>query len=96
MKIMAIEQELSGVTAADMQPFLRDEAAAVWEMYAGGIIREIYFTAESHAAVLFLECDSRAEAETTLATLPLVRAGFIQFKLYTLEPYTGLARLFAD
>jgi hypothetical protein len=46
MKIMAIEHELHDGPAADMQSYLRDEAAAVWEMYAAGIIREFYFTAE--------------------------------------------------
>lgn len=42
-----------------------------------------------------LECASLASARDHLATLPLVRAGVIEFQLHELRPYDGYARLFA-
>jgi hypothetical protein len=94
MKILALEKELSGTTPAQFQSLLQDEALAVWELQQAGTIREIYFSAEGHAAVLILECDDRDAAQQALAGLPLVKAGLIEFELIPLVPYDGYARLF--
>ncbi len=95
MKILALEKEISGVPAAAFTPArLKQEAARVWELQQSGALREIYFRADRHEAVLILECADAAEAERTLATLPLVAAGLIAFDVIPLVPYPGLARLF--
>lgn len=96
MKILAIEQEVAGLTAEDFQPHLTDEAEKVWELYQAGIIREMYFHQHQHIAVLMLECREEAEARAILATLPLVKAGLISFALLPLVPYDGFSRLFAE
>jgi hypothetical protein len=96
MKLLALERELPGLTAADFQPHLKAEARRVWELQQSGELREIYFTAEAHSAVLVLECDSIEEAQPLLETLPLVQAGLIAFDLIPLVPYDGFARLFAE
>ena len=41
-----------------------------------------------------LECASLAEAEETLAGLPLVAAGLVWFELIGLRAYPGFERLF--
>jgi hypothetical protein len=93
MKILAFEQEKPG--AGQTAPAsLRVEAERVWQLWQEDKIREIYFRADQQTAVLGLECDSVAEAEQLLATLPLVQAGAISFELVPLRPYSGLARLF--
>ncbi len=94
MKILAIERELPGVGADAFQPLLKAEAARAWELYQAETIRELYFQADQHTAVLVLECDSTAEAEQILGSLPLVRARLITFDLLPLVPYSGFARLF--
>ena len=43
MKILAMEREVPGITAADCQPYLQAEAASAWELYQAGVIRELYF-----------------------------------------------------
>ncbi len=97
MKIVALEQELPGVTAADFTAELKKaEAAKAWELYQAGFIRELYFRQDYPAAVLILECVDVAEAQQVVTSLPLVAAGLITFDLIPLSPYPGFARLFAD
>jgi hypothetical protein len=96
MKILALEQELPGVAAADFQPHLQAEAARVWELYQAGVIRELYFRQDRSEAVLILECSGVDEANDLLNTLPLVQAGLIGFELIPLKPYPGFARLFSE
>ena len=95
MKFLALEVERPGLTAADFQPHLQPEAARLWELVQAGTVRETYFRADRHAAVLVLECADTDEAQRALASLPLVAAGLIEFELIPLVPYDGFARLFA-
>jgi hypothetical protein len=95
MKILALEKELPGATAASFKPYLKAEAARVWELYQAGVFRELYFRQDRHDAVLMLECASTEEAREILNTLPLVKAGLITFEIIPLLPYPGFSRLFA-
>ena len=96
MKILAIEKEISGVTAEKFtSPLKKAEAARVWELYQAGIFRELYFRQDRSDAVLVLECADVAEANQVLSTLPLVREGLIAFDIIPLIPYPGFSRLFA-
>jgi muconolactone delta-isomerase len=95
MKILALEKELPNSTAEAFQPLLKDEARGVWELQQTGALREIYFRADQHTAILVLECTSIEAARRLLDTLPLVQAGLITFDLIPLIPYDGYGRLFA-
>ncbi len=95
MKILALEHERPGATAADFAPHLKAEARRVWELTQAGVVRESYFRAEQATAVLVLECADVDEAQAHLATMPLVQAGLITFELMPLVAYPGFARLFA-
>ena len=95
MKILAMEKAVPGVAAAAFTPeLLKAEAARVWELQQLGALREIWFRQDRSDAVLVLECADAAEAQRTLAALPLVAAGLITFEVIPLKPYPGLARLF--
>jgi muconolactone delta-isomerase len=94
MKILAIERELPGATDEAFQPLLKPEARRAWELYQGGVMRELYFNANSHTAVLVLECWDVAEARQVLAGLPLVEHGLIEFEIIPLVAYPGFERLF--
>lgn len=96
MKIIALEQEVSGTTGDDFRPHLQAEAARVWELYQTGVFRELYFRQDRPEAVLVLECEDLAEAEDIVGALPLVRAGLITFDLIPLKAYSGFARLFKE
>jgi muconolactone delta-isomerase len=95
MKILALENELPGLTAADFQPHLKDEARRIWELQQSGAVREVYFTADRHTAVLVLECSDAEVAHHLLKTLPLMQANMITFDVIPLVPYDGYARLFS-
>ena len=95
MKILALEKELPESTAEAFRPHLKAEARRVWELQQSGALREIYFNADRHTAVLVLECGDVEAARHLLASLPLVQAGLITFDLIPLAPYDGFARLFA-
>ncbi|WP_306600400.1 hypothetical protein [Geothrix sp. 21YS21S-2] len=95
MKILALENELPGLSAKDFAPYLEAEAQRVWELQQADLIREIYFRPDLHSAVLVLECESLPEAESILASLPLVSNSLIRFELVPLAPYSGYSRLFS-
>lgn len=96
MKYMAIEKELEWKDPDDKVGLLRKEAERIYQIYLSGILRECYFTREKHTAVLILECGDKSEARQVIDSLPLVKAGVIDFELWTLGPYTGLDRMFSD
>ncbi len=95
MKILAIESETRETTDAQFAPFLRQEALRVWDLYKSGVIRELYFRHDRHAAVLIMECQDPPEASRVLKTLPLVASGLISFDVIPLVPYNGFERLFS-
>lgn len=94
MKILAIEKEITGIPGEQFKRLLKAEAARVWELVQSGVIRESYFDAEKHRAVLILESRDADEARKTLKTLPLVREKLIDFEVIPLMPYDGFARMF--
>ena len=94
MKFLLLEKETPGIDTENFQEYLEDEAAHVWLLVQQGIIRETHFAADTHTAVLMLECANREEVEKTIAGFPLVKAGLITFDVIALKPYNGFERLF--
>ena len=94
VKILAIEQEVAGVTGEAFKPYLEKEAARVWELYQAGVFRELYFRQDQTSAVLVLECADVQEACEILGSLPLVQQGLITFEVIPVVAYPGFARLF--
>jgi muconolactone delta-isomerase len=97
LKILALEADAPDADeGAYTAALLQAESRRAWELHQAGVIRELYFRADRHAAVLVLECASTEEAQAVLATLPLVTAGLIAFEVIPLAPYPGFARLFSE
>jgi muconolactone delta-isomerase len=97
MRILAIERPVAGVSGDRFTAELSAaEARRAWDLHQAGTIRELYFRADEPAAVLVLESADADEARRTLATLPLVAAGLIEFEVMALRAYPGFARLFAN
>lgn len=94
MKILALEAENPEPPQKEMQPYLIEEAQTAWRLMQTGIIRDIYFRADDHTAVIMMETQDIDEAVEKLDELPLVREGFIRFDVMQLDPYDGFARLF--
>ncbi len=98
MKILALEHNPAGVNAIGQftEALLKREARRIWDLYQAGVIRELYFRADQHVAVLMLECASVEEARIVLTTLPLVYENLIEFELIPLVAYPGFARIFSE
>ncbi|MGD1044422.1 MAG: muconolactone Delta-isomerase family protein [Bacteroidota bacterium] len=97
MKILALEKEVIGIADEQFTPnLLKEEARQAWKLHQEGIIRELYFRQDRNEAVLIFECKDVEEAQSVLATLPLVKAGLIAFEIIPLIPYNGFARLFSE
>ena len=94
MKILAIENELSGIVAAEFKKFRKEEAKVLWGLYQTGFVREFYFRRDNNTAVLILEAESIAVARKKLKRLPFVKKKLIEFELISLKPYPGFERLF--
>jgi hypothetical protein len=94
MKIIAIEKEIAGKNSDDFEPYLKEEAYHVWQLYNSEVVREIYFRTDEHTAVLILECQSLAEAKEIVEEFPLAKNKLIEFQLIPLKPYDGFERLF--
>ncbi len=97
MKVIAFERAGTNPwpEQAETDRLLVSEAKHVWDLQQAGMIREIYFRADRPDAVLVLECRDATEARRTLASLPLVKEGLVDFDIVALRPYPGFARLFA-
>ena len=96
MKILAIDKIQPGVNPeTDIYPHLKEEAARAWELYNSGVFRELYFKADHGGAVLMLECENVDEARQVLNTLPLVKAGLVDFDIIPLGPFLPFGALFA-
>ena len=97
MKVLAIEREVPGVSAADFTPQLKKaEAAQAWQLYQSGVLRELYFRQDQSSAILVLECQDVAASRQILEGLPLVEAGLISFEIIPLVAYPGFERLFEN
>jgi len=97
MKMLALEREIPGVADDQFTPeLLKTEAGKAWQLHMANVIREMYFSADKHEAVLVMECDSVEDAHRSLSELPLVCAGLIAFDVVPLTPYDGFSRLFGS
>ncbi len=68
----------------------RRETARVRELYAAGILRQIWKRSDTPAASILWEAGSVTEVEAAIATLPIFQAGMMEIVfLVPLEPYPG-------
>ena len=94
MQVLALERSVPGVLDDAYTPaLLSAEAKYLWELHQAGVVRQIFRT-DRHQAVLLLEVADSEAATATLAELPLVRSGLIDFEIVPLRAYPGFARLF--
>jgi muconolactone delta-isomerase len=66
------------------------ESARVKELYAAGLLRQVWRRGDVPGAVLLWEAASEAEVRAAIETLPIVKAGMLEIvALMALEPYPG-------
>ena len=96
MKILATSTDTPNANWMGRDDMLRKEAMRIWELQKAGTIREIWFTATDHNAVIVMECESVEAAERLVCDFPLVREGLVDFTCVQLVAYDGYERLFTE
>ena len=66
------------------------ESQRVRQLYASGILRQIWKRGDTPGAVILWEAPSESEVQAALASLPIYQAGMLEIQsLIPLEPYPG-------
>ena len=66
------------------------EGARVKELYAAGVIRQIWGRADAGGAAIVWEAADEAEARAAVESLPLYKAGLLEIVVFVpLKPYAG-------
>jgi muconolactone delta-isomerase len=66
------------------------EGQRVRELYAAGLLRQVWKRADMPGAAILWEAANEAEVHAALASLPIARAGMLEIVALTaLEPYPG-------
>lgn len=96
MQFLIIGRIVAGTGIEQVLPFVKPEAAKVWELYASDRLRSIHYISDKSGAVLLCEANNIEEINTMIAQLPMGQGGVMQFEIISLLPYTGTAELFAQ
>lgn len=68
------------------------EAQRVRELYASGLLRQVWRRGDQPGAAILWEAASEAEVHDALGSLPIFKAGMLEIvALVPLEPYAGFA-----
>jgi hypothetical protein len=94
MKMLAIGRLRDGADAHEIAGYAREEMRALWRLYRGEVVREMYSPGRP-GAVLVFEAASPEEVDAALADLPLAAAGLIVFEVIELHPFGAFEVLFA-
>lgn len=95
MKFLCLDVPKPGASMEAYQPHMMDEARHGWQMYTGGIIRDIYFRQDRPGVAIIAEVESVEAAKAALAEFPLAKAGLIGWEVIPLGPFTNWELLFA-
>ena len=69
------------------------EARRVKELYAAGILRQVWRRGDMPGAAILWEAGSEAEVREAINSLPLAQAGMLELvSLLPLEPYPGFSQ----
>jgi len=69
---------------------LSGEAQRCKELYAAGVLRQIWKRGDTPGAAIVWEAASESEVREAMASLPLYRAGLLEITIFLpLEPYAG-------
>jgi len=95
MKLLCLDIPQPGATLDKYQPHMLDEARHAWQLYKGGIVRDIYFRQDRPGVAIIAEADSVEAAKKVLRQFPLAKAGLIDWDVIPLGPFLNWETLFA-
>lgn len=91
MKIVVVATRRADASPDQLAPHLEAEVKTALGFMVEDFVREIYSRVDGKGAILVLEAAGEDEARSRLAELPLARAGLLDFDLYPVQVYRGIA-----
>jgi hypothetical protein len=95
MQFLLIANVSPGAPIEMVELLTQPEARRVWDLYAGGVVRAVWYRTDKPGAVLLLEAPGEQEAREAASSLPMVEAGLLDVELIPLTPYDAIGSLFA-
>ena len=95
MKLLCLDIPQPGASLEKYQPHLLDEARHAWQLYKGGLVRDIYFRQDRPGVAIIAEAESVQAARQALGEFPLAKAGLIGWEVIPLGAFTNWEMLFA-
>jgi hypothetical protein len=88
--VIAMTSLKPGVSLPDVTKLVQEEVRVGVQLYLEGKIDQWYPRADGKGAVLFLHCKTVEEGRAILASLPLVKGGYIEVEYIPVGPFSGL------
>lgn len=95
MRVLCLDIPQPDATFEKYQPHLLDEVRHAWQLYKGGVIRDIYFRQDRPGVAIIAECDSVEAARQAMSEFPLAKVGLIGWDIIPIGPMVNWERLFA-
>ncbi|NWD68908.1 superoxide dismutase [Pseudomonas gingeri] len=95
MKFLCLDVPQPDATMDQYAPHMLDEVRHAWQLYKGGIIRDIYFRQDRPGVAIFAEAETIEDAKAALDEFPLAKANLIGWEIIPIGPFTGWEALFA-
>ncbi|QNK80506.1 hypothetical protein H7F38_20405 [Nakamurella sp. PAMC28650] len=76
-------------SAEDFEKIIPSETARVRQLYADGVVRQIWLRGDTAGACFVVEAVDPAAAQLTVDELPMARSGLSEFTIIPLTPYRG-------
>jgi muconolactone delta-isomerase len=74
---------------ADFDAAIPAETQRVRQLYADGVLRQIWLRGDIPGACFLIEAPDEHTARSTVSTLPMARSGLSEFTVIPLRPYGG-------
>ena len=90
MQFLSLSRRKMDNPAAFTPELMAAETARVRQLYAAGVLRQIWRRGDLAGAVILWEATTMADVEAAIESLPIRQAGLLEVAaLVPLEPYPG-------
>jgi muconolactone delta-isomerase len=91
MQFLSISQRRKGFAEEEYAGLAEQESERARELYAAGLIRQIWHRADIPGACLLWEAEGEEQVREVWKTFPFAQAGMTEVTLIPLKPYGGFA-----
>jgi muconolactone delta-isomerase len=89
MQFLSISQRRKGFAEEEYASLAEQESERARELYAAGLIRQIWHRADMPGACLLWEAEGEEQVREVWKTFPFAGAGMTEMTLIPLKPYGG-------